>query len=122
MYFYFFCLLRNQAHEMFMKNYAKMFLNDKKSIDLDSICGPVTSKRNKAALPAITSSMSNSTKRDDDRVQESDINKEKDISLSHDIKDHMDKIRVPRKKVDIETDAMLRKEQSLNRLGILIRK
>ena len=103
-----------------MRNYAKMFLNDKKSIDLDSICGPVTSKRSKASLPAITSSMSQSTIRGEYQAQENETNK--DISLSHDIKYHMDNIRVPRKKVDIETDTMLKKEQSLNRLGILVRK
>lgn len=105
-----------------------MFYNDKKQINLEAICGPVTYKRNKPTaaavpLPAITSSsMSHTAKKatDDDLEQENNPNK--DIASSHEIKDHLDRIRVPRKIVDLEEDALIQKEESLKRLAKLVRK
>ena len=96
-----------------MKNYQKIFLNEKKSIDLKEITGPKTKL---AALPPITSSLSVKS-----RVEELPL-PEVDVSISHEIKDHLDKIHVIHKKVEIQEDQFVKKMEAIKRLRKLVKK
>lgn len=94
-----------------MKNYQKIFLNEKKSIDLKEITGPKTKL---AALPPITSSVKS-------RVEELPL-PEVDVSISHEIKDHLDKIHLIHKKVEVQEDLFVKKMEAIKRLRKLVKK
>jgi len=98
-----------------MKNYHKIFLNEKKTIDLKSITGPKM-KTKLAALPPITSSMSVKSRAEE--LIEPDF----DISISHEIKDHLDKIHVIRKKAEVQEDPFIKKMEAVKRLRKLVKK
>lgn len=98
---------RDIAHEIFMKNYSKIF---EKKVSFKSISGPVsTNINNKKVLPAI-------------KNQDEEIPKEDYLSSSHDIKVHLDKIRIFNINVDLEEDLNVKKLESIKKLRRILKK
>lgn len=99
---------RDKAHEIFMKNYSKIF---EKKVSFKSISGPVSTNiiNNKKVLPAI-------------KNKDEEMPKEDYLSSSHDIKVHLDKIRIFNKNVDLEEDLNVKKLESIKKLRRLLKK